>query len=118
MESTHTDLAYLERFCKGDRSRMEKYVHMYLQGAPDLFQKLKALLDDGDGEGLVVAAHSLRPQVNYMGAQRLFDLLTTIEERARGEGAAPCALLVQEAMDMNAKVMAELSGQFGDHGAT
>ena len=116
MAGPHTDLAYLERFCKGDRSRMEKYVLMYLQGAPDLFQKLKSLLDSGDGGSLAVAAHSLRPQVNYMGAQRLFELLTMIEDRARGEGATACAPLVQEAMDLNKNVMAELQAQFGHHG--
>jgi HPt (histidine-containing phosphotransfer) domain-containing protein len=108
-----TDLAYLERFCKGDRSRMEKYIHMYLHGAPELFAKLDVLLTAGDAESLAVAAHSLRPQVNYMGAERLFDLLTSIEQLARGEGAAACADQVKEALALNEKVMAELRSQLG-----
>lgn len=115
MEAPLTDLAYLERFCKGDRSRMEKYVRMYLAGAPELFAKMDAALAAQDGESLAVAAHSARPQVNYMGAQKLFDLLTTLEQLARAEGAAACRALVKEAVDLNEKVMAELREQPG-HG--
>lgn len=109
----YTDLGYLERFCKGDRSRMEKYISMYLQGAPDLFAKLETLCAMGDGDGLAVAAHSLRPQVNYMGAHRIFDLLTVIEQQARTQGAAACAAQVSEALSLNEMVMTELRGQLG-----
>ena len=108
MEGPCIDLAYLERFCKGDRARMEKYIRMYLDGAPGLFAKLEDRLKAGDGEGLAVAAHSVRPQVNYMGAQRLFDLLTRIEEQARTAGPAACAVDVNGALSLNAIVMAEL----------
>ncbi len=107
------DLAYLERFCKGDRTRMGKYIGMYLQAAPGLFQSLQERMEHGDGEGLAVAAHSLRPQVNYMGAQVLFDLLTAIEFRARGDGAMACAAEVREALALNENVMAELREQLG-----
>jgi HPt (histidine-containing phosphotransfer) domain-containing protein len=110
MHATLTDLSYLERFCKGDRSRMEKYIRMYVDGTPDLFAKLRACVSAGDAEGLAVTAHSLRPQVNYMGAQTLFDLLTDIEQRARAEGAASCARSVEECMALNEKVIAELGG--------
>jgi len=113
MADQYTDLGYLERFCKGDRSRMEKYIHMYLQGAPAMFTKLGTLAGSNDGEALAVAAHSLRPQVNYMGAQRLFDLLTSIEQLARTEGASACTAQVSEAMALNEKVMAELRAQLG-----
>lgn len=113
MDAPLTDLAYLERFCKGDRGRMEKYIAMYLQGAPDLFAKLNSALSEGDAEALAVSAHSIRPQVNYMGAQRLFDMLTTLEQRARSEGAAACAALVNEVHDLNEKVMAELQARPG-----
>jgi HPt (histidine-containing phosphotransfer) domain-containing protein len=113
--AVHTDLTYLERFCKGDRSRMEKYVRMYLQGATGLFAKLTDALAADDGEALAVSAHSLRPQVNYMGAQALFELLTSIEQRARAEGAAACADQVARALALNEKVMAELRAQPGHH---
>ncbi|MBK8498356.1 MAG: Hpt domain-containing protein [Flavobacteriales bacterium] len=108
-----TDLGYLERFCKGDRARMEKYICMYLNASPGLFAQLQERLSAGDAEALAVSAHSLRPQVNYMGAQGLFDLLTAIEHRARAEGAEACAAQVAEACDLNEKVMAELRSALG-----
>ena len=113
MDGPLIDLAYLERFCKGDRSRMLKYIQMYLHGAPGLFAKLKELLSTGDNEGLAVAAHSLRPQVNYRGAQRIFDLLTLIEDRARTHGATACPAQVDEALGLNELVMTELRAQLG-----
>lgn len=108
MEGAYIDLAYLERFCKGDRARMDKYIAIYLNGAPGLFAALGECLNAGNGDGLAVAAHTLRPQVNIMGAQRLLGLLTAIEEQARAEGPAACAAPVNEAIALNALVMDEL----------
>lgn len=113
MDAPLTDLGYLERFCKGDQARMEKYIAMYLQGAPGLFAKLSQALAASDAEALAVSAHSLRPQVNYMGAQRLFELLTGLEHRARSEGVAACTGAVSEVLALNEKVMAELLGRPG-----
>jgi HPt (histidine-containing phosphotransfer) domain-containing protein len=108
MEGPFADLAYLERFCKGDRARMEKYVRMYLDASPGLFAQLVEKAVSGDAEGLAVAAHSLRPQVNYMGAQMLFDLLTAIEVKAREAGTAACAEMVAQLPALNERVMAAL----------
>lgn len=116
MDAPLTDLGYLERFCKGDQARMQKYIAMYLQGAPDLFAKLSTALAAGDAEALAVSAHSLRPQVNYMGAQRLFDLLTNLEQRARSEGATACTGSVSEVLALNEEVMAELRTRPGHSG--
>lgn len=113
LDAPLTDLGYLERFCKGDRQRMEKYILMYLQGAPGMFARFSTALAVHDAEALAISAHSLRPQVNYMGAQRLFDMLTDLEQRARSEGAAACAGLVGQVLDLNEKVMAELRSRPG-----
>lgn len=112
MEPAHIDLAYLERFCKGDQARMAKYARMYLDGAPALFAQLEERMNAGDAEGLAIAAHTLRPQVNYMGAQALFSLLTAIEEAARTHGAMACAAQVQEARACHEQVMAALRERF------
>ncbi len=113
MDAPLTDLGYLERFCKGDRQRMERYIAMYLHGSPDLFAKLSAALVANDAEALAISAHSLRPQANYMGAQRLFDMLTALEQRARAEGAAACTGMVDEVLELNGNVMAELRARPG-----
>ena len=108
MEGMNIDLDYLKRFCKEDRSRMERYVNMYIQGSPALFQDLLTKVEAGDAEGLAVAAHSLRPQVNYMGAQQVFDRLAAIEHDARSLGAAACRDNVLECVRSNAGILDEL----------
>ena len=108
MDVPLTDLGYLERFCKGDRSRMEKYIRMYLEASPGLFADLALKAAAGDADGLAIAAHSLRPQVNYMGAHHLFETLTAIEQKARGEGTAACAELIARLPGMNERVVEEL----------
>jgi hypothetical protein len=113
MDHPSIDLSYLSRFCKEDRSRMERYVTMYLQGSPALFTDLVAKLEAGDSEGLAMAAHSLRPQVNYMGAQQVFDLLTGIEADARAKGTAACVEAVRECQRLNEAVIAELNAWAG-----
>lgn len=107
------DLGYLERFCKGDRSRMEKYIRMYIDASPGLFADLAVKATAGDADGLALAAHSLRPQVNYMGAQHLLEALTMIEQKARAEGTAACAELIARLPGMNETVMAELRSALG-----
>ncbi len=113
MDSPLTDLGYLERFCKGDRSRMEKYIRMYIDASPRLFADLGAKAAAGDANGLAIAAHSLRPQVNYMGAHHLFETLTTIEQKARAEGTAACAVLIDRLPGMNERVLDELRTALG-----
>ena len=54
------DLTCLHRLCKGNRARMEDYVALYLQEAPELFNQLAAELSCGDGsrcQGHVLARH-------------------------------------------------------------
>lgn len=102
------DLGYLERFCRGDRSRMEKYIRMYIDASPGQFADLAAKVAAGDAEGLALATHSLRPQVNYMGAHHLFEALTTIEQKAREHGAAACAEEIARSQSLNERVVDEL----------
>ena len=108
MPANHIDLAYLARFCKGDRSRMERYIRMYLESVPGLFAGLVERVNADDAEGLAAAAHSLRPQVNFMGATELFDRLKDIEQLAREQGAAACTEVVSILSELNREVMAEL----------
>lgn len=107
------DLGYLEHFCKVDRDRVEQTIRMDLEASPGLFADLALKAAAGDADGLALAAHSLRPQVNYMGAQHLFEALTAVEQKARAEGVAACAELIARSPGMNANVMAELRSALG-----
>lgn len=102
------DLSYLSDFCDGDRSRMATFIRMYLQTAPGTFVQLKEKLAEGDAAGLASVAHSLRPQVTHMGAQRLLDRLRALEELAKAEGAAACIGSVDEVMALSRHVNEDL----------
>src|SRR5690606_800293 len=40
----HTDLSYLEKFCEGDSTKMQKYIGIFLKGAPDIIVRLQTAL--------------------------------------------------------------------------
>ena len=108
---THTDLAYLERFCNGDIKQMQDCIRLYLDGTPALFAQLEERMRSGDAEGLAVVTHGLRPQVHFMGAKELYDVLTAIEECARSAGAQACREQVLRVAELKEKVRAELLAQ-------
>ena len=104
----HTDLSSFEHLCNGDQGRVREFVQNYLDATPELMNVLVTLVKVGDGERLAAATHGVLPQVRYLGAQQLLDLLSGIETRSRAEGTAACAALVDEAVALNEKVMDEL----------
>lgn len=87
---------------------MAKYIALYLAEAPALFAELAQASDGLEPAQVAAAAHNLRPMMHQMGAQRLMDLLSTIEERASAGEAAGVALLVQDALMMSTAVNEEL----------
>ena len=105
MEQPSIDLTNLERLFKGNRSRMNDWMRLYLQEAPGYFKQLTDSLATDDAETLAAAAHDLRPQAHYLGSASMLDLLIAIEDQARSEGAAACRdrlsalLAVRDAID-------------------
>ena len=83
MEQQHIDLAFLEQFTKGDKTRMAKYIRMFLKAAPGGIDAMETHLEKKEWEQLKSAAHSLKPQVGYMGIGSLKETVQRIEEYAR-----------------------------------
>ncbi len=113
MAAAHIDLSYLERLYKGDRSRMEHWVRIYLEDAPALFNQLEDRMQRDDAHGLTATAHDLRPLAHYLGAQRMLDLLVRVGHEARASGAAACAPVVAEVVEQGTAIEAELRATFG-----
>ena len=109
----HIDLAYLERLYKGDRSRMDQWVRIYLEDAPGQFRALVECVQRDDAHGLAATAHELRPLAHYLGSTQLLDLLERVSKEARGSGAAACASAVDELLALGTGVEAELKALFG-----
>lgn len=74
------DISFLESFTKGDKTKMKRYIQMYLDISPGIFQQMKTALDGRNWESLRINAHSLKPQADYMGVPKLKECLVRIEE--------------------------------------
>lgn len=79
------DLSFLQQFSGGDKAKMSKYIGMFLKSYPSALQAIDDKLAAQDWSGLRTAAHSLKPQLNYMGAKTMQELAKEIEYSA-GEG--------------------------------
>lgn len=74
------DMRFLESFTRGDKTKMKRYIQMYLDISPGIFQQMKTALDGKNWESLRINAHSLKPQADYMGVPKLKECLVRIEE--------------------------------------
>lgn len=113
----HTlNLSYLERLCKGNRSRMAEYIRLYMQEAPGLFNSMTSQLAADDGVQLAKAAHSLHPHAHFLGEETMSALLMTIQQTAQTAGAQTCSALVQECGQLHRELMAALEPWLAKNG--
>lgn len=83
---------FLMNFTGKDPGKMKKYINMFLQSAPEAIAQMRAFHNNGDWVNLKTAAHSLKPQLAYMGIDSLKETILRIEEYA-GEGKNTDVLL-------------------------
>jgi signal transduction histidine kinase/DNA-binding response OmpR family regulator len=81
-----TDMHFLHQFTNGDQAKQNKYIGMFLENAPKLIQQLKDGLAAQDYERIKIAAHSLKPQLSYMGVTEDLSHVFMLEQSA-GESA-------------------------------
>jgi len=77
------DLSFLEKFTKGNTIKMKRYISMYLNMAPDTFERMRQNIIDKSWQELAVNAHSLKPQAEFMGIATLKEVLVEIENRVK-----------------------------------
>ena len=80
-----TDLTFLRDFSKGDPERMKKYIQMFVNLAPTSLEKIRTTHEAQDWPALRTAAHSLKPQIGYMGMNDYKDVVLSIEHNAGEE---------------------------------
>lgn len=83
-----TDRAFLQNFTGGKPDKMEKYIGMFLENAPRLLKNMDEALATNDLSALKIAAHSLKPQLTYMGVKEEWSHIFLIEQTAGGAGNA------------------------------
>ncbi|MBS1644433.1 MAG: response regulator [Bacteroidetes bacterium] len=81
-----TDMSFLNQFTGGKSEKVEKYVGMFLENAPRLLRQLDEALANNNLADAKIAAHSLKPQLGYMGIKEEFSNIFLIEQTAGGAG--------------------------------
>lgn len=84
-EAAVTDLSFLKNFTGGDNEKIKKYVSMFLSRAPEQLKAINTDLAAADYTSLRVNAHSLKPQLAYMGIKSLEQDILNIEQYAGSE---------------------------------
>lgn len=95
------NLSFLEKFTEGDSLKMKKYIALYLKTAPILFESLERNILDQDWDKVSRDAHSLKPQVMYMGLDSLSKLLLEVELKAKAQDTLLLKELFEKALDLH-----------------
>ena len=104
------DMNFLQQFTKGDATKQNKYILMFLENAPKLLAQLHLGLSNNDFEMIKIAAHSLKPQLSYMGVTEDVSNVFMLEQSA-GETAHQSLIpdLVQHVEKVCSKAFEELN---------
>ncbi|MEZ5014235.1 MAG: Hpt domain-containing protein [Chitinophagales bacterium] len=104
------NLSFLESFTRNDGTKMVKYINMFLQLAPESIATMKKQFEASDWINLRTTAHSLKPQLAYMGIDSLKESILRIEEYA-GEAKKPevIAQMIREVEDGCREAFGELA---------
>jgi signal transduction histidine kinase/CheY-like chemotaxis protein/HPt (histidine-containing phosphotransfer) domain-containing protein len=81
-----TDMQFLSQLTGSNTEKMNKYVGMFLDNGPKLLATIKTSLSKRDFPSLKIAAHSMKPQMSYMGIKEEVSHIFLIEQTA-GESA-------------------------------
>ena len=77
------DLAFLFEFAEGDRAQMIHFIQKFMDNYPNEVAAIDRALKEVNREALYLAAHSFRPQLEFVGLQRATAILLSIERGAR-----------------------------------
>ena len=79
---SYTNLDFLKQFTNNDPTKIKKYIGMFLENAPKLLSRLEQGMAVQDYEEVKIAAHSLKPQMSYMGIDEELSHIFMIEQLA------------------------------------
>lgn len=80
-----TDTTFLKQFTNDNIAKMDKYITMYINNAPGLLKKINETFAAQDMPNLKVAAHSLKPQLSYMGVKEEISHVYELEQAAANQ---------------------------------
>jgi len=95
------DLTYLEEFCEGDKTRMQKYTNIFLDSAPVLIEQLNAALSEHNFLKIANQIHGFKTKWIMMGMNGANEIATKIELDCRRELADYSSVKKETTMLMN-----------------
>jgi len=98
----NTDLSYLKKFCEGDQAKMQKYINIFLKGAPDIITRLQTALSENNYERIASQAHASKPTFMMMGMHEANDLAKELEIMCRSEHPQ------QDIVQKNTKILIQI----------
>ena len=107
------DLTFLKKFTKEDPKKMQRYIQLYLEIAPRSFAEMEKDLAKKDWEHLRIHAHSLKPQVEFMGIANLLERLIELEEAIKDNRLEAAFSLFQNVKELHQKSHIELEKVIG-----
>lgn len=81
-----TDMKFLKQFTGGSQEKMNKYIGMFLENVPRLLKQIDDAFPVKDFNSVKIAAHSLKPQLSYMGVKEEVSHIFLIEQTASEAG--------------------------------
>ena len=109
------DLSFLIKFTKGDTRKMRRYINMYLNMAPGIFKTMEQNIVSQDWEQLRINAHSLKPQVDYMGISKLKVVLEEIENAVQNGSYDSLKPFYDQALDLHLTSEVQLKNYVEKH---
>ncbi|MBK9103786.1 MAG: response regulator [Saprospiraceae bacterium] len=77
------DLAFLFEFTEGDKAQMIHFIQKFLDNYPKEIGTIEQALRDENRDALYLAAHSFRPQLEFVGMNQAATIMLSIEKGAR-----------------------------------
>lgn len=74
------DLSNLEIMLNGDKDSLKRVLTMIIDKAPASLEKIRTGLNTLNYSVLKSAAHSLKPQMSYIGNTEIFEMVSNIEK--------------------------------------
>jgi len=108
------DLSYLKSFTKGNDVKFKRYINLYLDDAPDTFDRMRQNIAEKNWADLAINAHSLKPKADFMGIASLKEILIRIEDRVKQEQYGDLQTLFEQALAIHQEATALLEKEVAD----
>ncbi len=100
----HINLNRLKKLLANDEKKVEQFLHIFKSETPKQLSSLKGFISDGKWEQASIMAHTLKSQCQYLGLEKMADLVYELERLAEAE----------EGLDTLAGLAVELENKLSD----